>query len=135
MDDGIPLVVNLSKGKLGSDISNVLGGLIVSMMTNAAYTRIDTPEHTRRPYILYADEFHSFTTEAFAGMLSELRKYRLGLVLAHQYTGQLEKNVFESILGNVGTLIVFGWGQKMHLCYPNSLAQDFPFHSVSIQST
>ena len=110
MDDGIPLAVNLSKGKLGSDITNVLGGLIVSMMANAAYTRTDTPEHVRRPYIFYADEFHSFTTESFAGMLSELRKYGLGLVLAHQYTRQLEKSVFESILGNVDTLIVFRVG-------------------------
>lgn len=112
MDQGTPLAVNLSKGKLGSDISNVLGGLIVSMMTNAAYSRSDTPETFRRPYILYADEFHSFTTEAFAGMLSELRKYSLGLVLAHQHTSQLQGKVFDSIMGNVGTIVVFRVGAK-----------------------
>ena len=112
LDDGTPLVVNLSKGKLGADISNVLGGLIVSSITNAAYTRSDIPETRRRPYFLYVDEFHSFTTEAFAGMLSELRKYKLGLVLAHQFTGQLQPKVLESILGNVGTMIVFRVGAK-----------------------
>lgn len=112
LDKGTPLIVNLSKGALGSDISNVLGGLIVSMLTNAAYTRAGMNEECRRPFFLYADEFHSFTTRAFAGMLSQLRKYGLGLVLAHQYTTQLEPEVFESILGNVGTLIVFRVGAK-----------------------
>lgn len=110
MDEGTPLVVNLAKGKLGSDVSNVLGGLIVSMMAHAAYSRSNIPEQRRRPYFLYADEFHSFTTEAFAGMLSELRKYRLGLILAHQHASQLERKVHEAILGNVGTMIVFRVG-------------------------
>lgn len=112
MDQGPPLVVNLCKGRLGTDISNVLGGLIVASVANAAYTRTDIPEHRRRPYFLYADEFHSFTTEAFAGMLSELRKYKLGLVLAHQYVAQLETKVFEAIMGNVGTMMVFRVGAK-----------------------
>ncbi len=85
MDDGTPLVVNLAKGKLGADVSNVLGGLIASMMAHAAYSRSTIPEARRRSYFLYADEFHSFTTEAFAGMLSEMRKYRLGLILSHQH--------------------------------------------------
>lgn len=112
MDEGTPLVVNLSKGKLGSDISNVLGGLIVSMMTNAAYSRANTNEALRPPYFLYVDEFHTFATEAFAGMLSELRKYKLGLVLAHQHISQLQGKVLESIIGNVGTMIVFRVGAK-----------------------
>jgi len=112
LDEGTPMIVNLSKGSLGSDVSNVLGGLIVSMLTSAAFTRAEMDEKLRRPYFLYADEFHSFTTHAFAGMLSQLRKYGLGLVLAHQYTTQLEPEVFESILGNVGTLIVFRVGAK-----------------------
>lgn len=112
LDEGTPVIVNLSKGALGSDISNVLGGLIVSMLTNAAFTRAEMNDEHRRPFFLYADEFHSFTTHAFAGMLSQLRKYGLGLVLAHQYTTQLEPEVFESILGNVGSLIVFRVGAK-----------------------
>ena len=110
LDEGTPLVVNLSKGKLGADISNVLGGLVVSMMTHAAYSRSTIPEIRRRPFFLYADEFHSFTTEAFAGMLSELRKYKLGLILSHQHCSQLQRPVLDSILGNVGTMIVFRVG-------------------------
>lgn len=110
MDQGTPLIVNLAKGRLGSDVTNVLGGLITSMMAHAAYSRANIPEQRRRPYYLYADEFHAFTTEAFAGMLSELRKYKLGLVLAHQHTSQLKKSVLEAIFGNVGTLCVFRVG-------------------------
>lgn len=112
MDGGIPLVVNLSKGKLGTDISNVMGGLIVSMISQAAYTRSDTPEALRRPYFLYVDEFHSFTTEAFSGMLSELRKFKLGLILSHQNCSQIDSKVHEAILGNVGNQIVFRVGAK-----------------------
>ncbi|MCJ8325162.1 MAG: type IV secretory system conjugative DNA transfer family protein [Rhizobiales bacterium] len=110
MDEGKFLIVNLSKGKLGSDISNILGGLIVSSIGHAAYSRQNIPETDRKPYFLYADEFHSFTSSAFAGILSELRKYRLGLILAHQHTGQVKKAILEAILGNVGTVISFRIG-------------------------
>ena len=112
MDEGTILLVNLSKGRLGADISNVMGGLIVSMMAHAAYSRSNISEDEREPYFLYADEFHSFTTEAFAGMLSELRKYKLGLVLAHQYCSQLDRKVHEAILGNIGTMIVLRLGAQ-----------------------
>ena len=67
-------------------------------------------ETDRRPFFVYADEFHSFTTSAFSGMLSELRKYGLGLVLAHQHTDQLDKSTLEAILGNVGTVTAFRVG-------------------------
>ncbi|MFK5979710.1 MAG: type IV secretion system DNA-binding domain-containing protein [Rhizobiaceae bacterium] len=110
MDEGKVLVVNLSKGKLGSDVSNLLGGMIVSNIAHAAYSRESQPEPERKQFFLYIDEFHSFTTEVFANMISELRKYRLGLVLAHQYTAQLNKEVFEAVLGNVGTLMAFRVG-------------------------
>lgn len=110
MDEGKVLIVNLAKGKLGADTANVLGGLIVNAIANAAYSRQDTPENERRPFFLYVDEFHNFTTSAFAGMLSELRKYKVGLVLAHQHTSQLDPGVLEAILGNVGTLISFRVG-------------------------
>lgn len=110
MDEGKVLIVNLAKGRLGADAANVLGGLIVNAIANAAYSRQDTPEDQRRPFFLYVDEFHNFTTSAFAGMLSELRKYKVGLVLAHQHTTQLDPGVLEAILGNVGTLIAFRVG-------------------------
>ncbi len=78
MDDGGFLIVNLSKGKIGADIANILGGMILSSIGNAAYSRQNQMEDQRRPFFVYADEFHSFTTSAFSGMLSELRKYGLG---------------------------------------------------------
>lgn len=110
MDEGTPLVVNLAKGQLGNDVSDVFGGLILAMLSQAAYSRHTIPEHERRPYIVYVDEFHSFTTESFAEMLSGLRKYCVGMVLAHQHTSQLAKPVLETVLGNVGTLAVFRIG-------------------------
>ena len=110
MDQGQQLVVNLGKGRLGSDIANVVGGLIVSAVAHAAYGREDQPEATRKPFFLYVDEFHSFTTSAFADMLSELRKYGLGLVATTQYGTRLTDTVREAIFGNVGTIISFRVG-------------------------
>ncbi len=110
MDDGGFLIVNLSKGKIGADIANILGGMILSSIGNAAYSRQNQTEANRKPFFVYVDEFHSFTTSAFSGMLSELRKYGLGLTLAHQHTDQLDRATLEAILGNVGTVISFRVG-------------------------
>ena len=110
MDDGAHFIVNLGKGRLGADVSNVLGGLITANLMHAAFSRHDLPEAERRPFFAYIDEFHNFTTSVFAGMLSEVRKYGLGLTLAHQHIVQTETAVFEAVLGNVGTLIVFRVG-------------------------
>ena len=110
MDEGKTLIVNLAKGHLGTDISNVLGGLIVSSITNAAFTRYTLPEDQRRPFMLYVDEFHSFTTEAIADMLSEVRKYGLGVTLSHQHVQQATPTVIASIMGNVGSMICFRIG-------------------------
>lgn len=110
MDEGQILIVNLAKGQVGSDIANVLGGLLTASLLNAALSRHDQPESERRPFFLYVDEFHSFTTLAFATMLSEVRKYGLGVVLAHQFVEQAEIAVQHAILGNVGSLIAFRLG-------------------------
>lgn len=110
MDEGLVLIVNLAKGRLGADVSNVLGGLVVSSIMNAAFSRESVPEEMRRPFLLYIDEFHSFTTGAIADMLPELRKYGLGVTLVHQHSAQVDPNVFEAILGNVGSLMVFRLG-------------------------
>lgn len=110
MDRGKILLVNLSKGRLGEDTSSLLGSLLVSAIGQSALARADTLEVLRRPFYLYLDEFQSFTTLALAGMLSELRKYRVGLVLAHQYLAQVEEPVRDAVLGNVGTMIVFRVG-------------------------
>ncbi|GGD35231.1 type IV secretory system conjugative DNA transfer family protein [Sinisalibacter lacisalsi] len=112
MDEGGILIVNLAKGRLGTDTSNVLGGLIVASIMNAAFTRHNLPDEQRRPFMLYVDEFHSFTTSALAGMMSESRKYGLGLTLAHQHIVQTETDVFEAVLGNAGSLMVFRTGAQ-----------------------
>ncbi len=126
MDEGTNLVVNLAKGKLGADISNILGGMIVSNFALAAYSRAGQPEAERKPYFLYVDEFHSFTTSAFADMLSELRKYRLALVLSQQYTGQISNDIFQAILGNIGTLIAFRVGATDAAILTKQFAADIP---------
>ena len=112
MDEGQALIVNLAKGQLGSDNANVMGGLIVSSIMNAAFTRHDLPEQDRRPFMFYIDEFHAFTTSVFAGMLAEARKYGLGLTLAHQHIVQTDREVFEAVIGNAGSLIVFRVGAQ-----------------------
>ena len=110
MDRGEVLIVSLAKGQLGADMANVVGGLIVASIMNAAFSRHDTPETERRPFMLYVDEFHSFTTTSFASMLSEVRKYGLGVTLAHQYIDQADELVFPSIMGNVGSMLAFRVG-------------------------
>ena len=110
MDSGQVLLVNLAKGRLGADVSNVVGGLITSSIMQAAFTRHGLPEYARVPFFLYIDEFHNLTTKSLAGLLSEARKYGLGLVLAHQHLSQLDTEVRDAIIGNVGNIIVFRVG-------------------------
>lgn len=110
MDEGKILLVNLAKGSIGEDTSNLLGSLLISRFDLAALSRADSPEAARTDYTLYLDEFHNFTTQSLIFMLSELRKYRLSLVLAHQYLTQLEPNIRDAILGNAGTIVVFRIG-------------------------
>ena len=112
MDEGKVLLVNLAKGKIGEDSSALLGGLLVTAIGLAAYTRADMPEAQRRNFFVYVDEFQSFTTLALASMLSELRKYRVGFTIAHQYLHQLEPDVRHAVLGNVGSIISFRVGAE-----------------------
>jgi hypothetical protein len=110
MDEGKIILVNLAKGSIGEDTANLLGSLLISRFDLAALSRANTPEEDRRDFVLYMDEFHNFTTQSLVFMLSELRKYRLSLVLAHQYLSQLEPRIRDAILGNVGTVILFRIG-------------------------
>jgi len=112
MDKGRVLLVNLSKGQLGEDSSALLGGFIASTIGLAAFSRADRKADTRRPFFLYMDEFQSFTTLMLANMMSELRKYGIGLTLAHQYFHQLDPDVRHAVLGNAGTLISFRVGPE-----------------------
>lgn len=112
MDQGKILLVNLAKGRIGDDSSALLGGLLVTTIGLAAYSRADTPAEQRRDFFVYVDEFQTFTTLAVANMLSELRKYRVGMILAHQYLHQLEPDIRHAVLGNAGTLLSFRVGAE-----------------------
>lgn len=116
MDQRKILVMDLSKGRVGEDNSALLGAMIVTKLQLAALSRADMPESERQDFYLYVDEFQNFATDSFATILSEARKYRLSLIIGHQYIGQLvhEKNtkVKDAILGNVGTLVVFRVGAE-----------------------
>lgn len=110
MDEGKILLVNLAKGKIGEDSAALLGALLVSRIGLTGLSRADVPEANRKDFYLYLDEFQSFTTLSLANMMSELRKYRVNLILAHQFLSQLDIRVRDAILGNVGTIISFRLG-------------------------
>lgn len=110
MDEGKILVVNLAKGRIGEGPAALLGSLLVSHLSLIGLQRADRPQEMRRDFYLYLDEFHTFATLTLATMLSELRKYRLNLVLAHQYLSQLESEVRDAVFGNAGTFIAFRVG-------------------------
>ncbi len=112
LDEGKILLVNLSKGKIGEDSSSLLGGLLVTSLGLAAFSRANIEEATRRPFFVYIDEFQNFTTLALANMLSELRKFGVGAVLAHQYLHQLDPDIRHAVLGNAGTIISFRLGAE-----------------------
>ncbi len=110
MDSGRILIVNLAKGKIGEAPSMLFGGLLMTMLGLAGLGRADEPEDQRRDFFIYVDEFQSVTTLALINMLAELRKYRVGFVLANQFLEQIDSQLRSAILGNVGTLIVFRVG-------------------------
>lgn len=110
MDEGKILIMNLSKGRIGEDNSALLGAMMITKIQLAAMSRVNMPEKERKDFYLYVDEFQNFATDSFASILSEARKYRLNLVLAHQYIEQLGEKVKPAIFGNVGTFIIFRVG-------------------------
>lgn len=112
MDTGKIVLVDISKGKLGSDAANLVGSLLITAFAHAAFSRIDTQEDDRKPFHIFLDEFQNYTTPSITGMLSELRKFRVSLTLANQYLHQLDVDIRNAVLGNVGTLITFRLGQQ-----------------------
>ncbi|HOD01104.1 MAG TPA: type IV secretion system DNA-binding domain-containing protein [bacterium] len=110
MNSGKILLMNLSKGKIGQDNANLLGALLVSRIQFYALQRAKIPNEKRRPFYLYVDEFQNFATGSFEEILSESRKYKLGLNLTHQFTGQLPEDLLKAVYGNVGTIITFALG-------------------------
>ena len=114
MNSGKIFLVNVSKGRIGEDNSALLGAMLITKIQLSAMERVRVPEEERVDFFLYVDEFQNFATDSFASILSEARKYRLDLTLAHQYVGQLVTDVStkvrDAVFGNVGTMIVFRVG-------------------------
>ncbi len=114
MDNQKILLLDLSKGKVGEDNSALLGAMIITKLQLAALSRVDIPEPERKDFYLYVDEFQNFVTDSFATILSEARKYRLNLVMGHQYIGQLSPDnntkMRDAVFGNVGTMVIFRVG-------------------------
>jgi len=113
MDEKKILIINLAKGRVGEDTARLLGAMIVTKLYLAAMSRVDIEDEAHRSdFYLYVDEFQNFATESFANILSEARKYRLCLVLAHQYMAQLAEEVRDAVIGNVGTTVSFRVGAE-----------------------
>jgi len=112
MDNQKIMLVKLNKGLLGEENAQILGAMMITKIQQAALERADTPEEERKSFYLYVDEFQYFATKTFAEILSEARKYRLSLTVAHQYMGQLNDYVRTTIFGNIGTIISFRVGAE-----------------------
>jgi hypothetical protein len=132
MDRGEVFIANLSKGAMGEDNSRLIGSFLVAQFQLAALSRADIGEDKRRPFYLYIDEFQNFTNVAsLSSILSEARKYRLALTLAHQYTAQLGDELRSAVLGNVGTLLCLRVGfedarllsEQLYPLAPHSLTE------------
>ncbi|WP_298507420.1 type IV secretory system conjugative DNA transfer family protein [uncultured Kordia sp.] len=116
------LIINLAKGHVGSDVANILGGLLLTSLASACFSRIDIPEHQRVPYFLYIDEFQILSsTELISEMLAQIRKFKIGLILANQFLHQLNIEVRNSVLGNVGTIVCF----RLGITDANLMAKEF----------
>lgn len=112
MEDGKILVANLAKGEIGEDKANMIGSLLVASFQAASMKRSKIPEAERRDFHLYLDEFHNFGTDSFASILSESRKMRLSLTLAHQFIAQVPEHIRDAVFGNVGSIVSFRVGAE-----------------------
>lgn len=110
MDNKKILFVNLSKGRIGAENSEFLGLLLIPRILSAAMSRVDIAPEERKDFFLYVDEFQNFATDDFATILSEARKFRLNLVVANQYIGQMKEEIRNAVFGNVGTIVSFRVG-------------------------
>lgn len=110
MDEEKILLVNLSKGHIGEDVANIIGSFLVHSIGLAGMTRVNLEEDERKPFYVYVDEFQNFATLSFINFLSELRKFKIGFLLAHQYLFQLDIEIAKAVIGNVGSSINFRLG-------------------------
>ncbi len=112
MNQGKILVVNLSKGMLGETSAYLLGMMLIAKLLSATFKRVEIPQDQRRDFYLFIDEFQNFAFDSLAQILSEARKYRLALHMAHQYVKQLPEELSSAVVGNVGTMVVFRIGPE-----------------------
>ncbi|MDX9913643.1 MAG: type IV secretion system DNA-binding domain-containing protein [Candidatus Moranbacteria bacterium] len=112
MDENKILLINLSKGRIGEINSHLLGMVMVGKILMAALSRVDIPEDERKDFYLYIDEFQNVTTDSISQILSEARKYKLNLIIAHQFIGQLSEEISKAVFGNVGSLCAFRVGPE-----------------------
>ena len=120
IDEQKLVIVNLAKGQVGDNIARLFGGMLIHAVFLAGLSRIDTPPHLRRPFYVFADEFpiYGIGSGTLKETLSEIRKYKIGVVLGNQYTGQVTDDVMSAIIGNVGSIVAFRVGaddaEKLH---------------------
>lgn len=131
MDNSRLFIANLSKGSLGHEKANLLGSLIVTQFQLAAMARASRPENERRDFYLFIDEFQNFSTDAFASILAEARKYHSCLILSHQYIDQLPLPIRKAVFGNVGTLISFRVGYSDAEIMEKGFGNTFPASVLS----
>lgn len=112
MDSKKIVLVNLSKGRLGEINANLIGMIIVGKILMAALSRVDDLSQKYPPFYLYIDEFQNVTTNSIAAILSEARKYKLGLTIAHQFIAQIDEKIRDAVFGNVGSMAVFRVGTE-----------------------
>ncbi len=112
MNSGKIIILNLPQGKIGEDNAALLGAMFISQIQIAAMNRAHVAEEKRREFFLYVDEFQNFATSSFVKILSEARKYKLGLILANQYIAQLPEEIQNAIFGNVGTVMSYVVGAQ-----------------------
>lgn len=133
MDNRKILIMNLSKGRMGEGNSNLIGSMLITKMYLAAMSRADKSESEMRelpPFNFYVDEFQSFASDSFANILSEARKYKLNLTIAHQYVDQMSEKVKEAVFGNVGTMVVFRVGSADAEIFEKEFAPFFLLEDV-----
>lgn len=131
MDHGRLFIANLSKGSLGHEKANLLGSLLTSQFQLGAMARSNRPEEERRDFYLFIDEFQNFSTDAFASILAEARKYRSCLILSHQYIDQLPLPIRQAVFGNVGTLIAFRLGHPDAEVMEKEFGNEFPASAIA----
>jgi len=130
MDGGKIFLANLSKGSTGEVNSSLLGLILVTKLQMAAMKRASMPENKRKDFYLYIDEFQNFTTDSIATILSEARKYRLDLTIAHQFIAQLEDKIRDSVFGNVGSLVAMRVGAEDGEALEKQFEPEFKRHDL-----